>query len=174
MAAIAAVRDWVSPEVIGSFAARFGGVEHRIELCGDAKGARWYNDSIGTSPSRTIAGLRSFQEKVILIAGGYDKHIPFDVLGPEVVAHVKRLILTGDTAAKIRAAVEADPGYDVAKLPIVETADLAGAVEDAYAAAGEGDVVILSPACAAFDRFKNFMERGKVFKELVNKLKDRK
>ncbi len=87
---------------------------------------------------------------------------------------MKRLILTGDTAAKIRAAVEVAPGYDPAALPIVETADLAGAVEDAYAAAGEGDVVILSPACAAFDRFKNFMERGKVFKELVNKLKDRK
>ncbi len=174
MAAIAAVGDQVPAEAIRDFAKTFGGVEHRIELCGVIRGARYYNDSIGTSPSRTIAGLRSFEEKVILIAGGYDKHIPFDVLGPEVVAHVKRLILTGDTAAKIRAAVEAAPGYDPAALPIVETADLAGAVEDAYAAAGEGDVVILSPACAAFDRFKNFMERGKVFKELVNKLKDRK
>ncbi len=173
MAAIAAVRDLVDPAAIAAFAKTFGGVEHRIELCGEIRGVRWYNDSIGTSPSRTIAGLRSFEQKVILIAGGYDKHIPFDALGPEVVEHVKALYLTGDTAQKIRRAVEAAPGYDPAALPIIETEDLAGAVEAAYAVAQAGDVVILSPACAAFDRFKNFMERGKVFKALVAKLKDR-
>ncbi len=173
MAAIAAVKEQVSGEVIRDFARSFGGVEHRIELCGVIKGARWYNDSIGTSPSRTIAGLRSFDQRLILIAGGYDKHIPFDVLGPEIVEHVKLLILTGDTAQKIRDCVEQAPGYDPSATPIVETEDLHGAVEAAYAAAGEGDVVILSPACAAFDRFKNFMERGRVFKELVARLKER-
>ncbi len=174
MAAIAAVDGLVSDETVRAFARTFGGVEHRIELCGHSKGARWYNDSIGTSPSRTIAGLRSFPEKVILIAGGYDKHIPFDVLGPEVVEHVKLLLLTGDTAEKIKTAVEAAPGYRAEALPIVMTDDLAAAVERAYEAAGPGDVVLLSPACAAFDRYKNFMERGRVFKSLVKALEDRK
>ena len=173
MAAIAAVKDMVEADAIRDFARNFGGVEHRIELCGVIRGARWYNDSIGTSPTRTIAGLRSFDQKVILIAGGYDKHIPFDDLGPEIVERVKLLLLTGDTAGKIRACVENAPGYDPLATPIVETDDLAGAVEAAYAAAGEGDVVILSPACAAFDRFKNFMERGRVFKELVHRLQER-
>ncbi len=174
MAAIAAVDGLVSDETVRAFARTFGGVEHRIELCGHSKGARWYNDSIGTSPSRTIAGLRSFPEKVILIAGGYDKHIPFDVLGPEVVEHVKLLLLTGDTAEKIKSAVEAAPGYRAEALPIVMTDDLSAAVERAYEAAGPGDVVLLSPACAAFDRYKNFMERGRVFKSLVKALEDRK
>ena len=174
MAAIAAVLDQVSGEVITQFAKTFGGVEHRIELCGEIRGVRYYNDSIASSPSRTIAGLRSFPEKVLLIAGGYDKHIPFDVLGPEVVEHVKRLYLTGDTAGKIRAAVEAAAGYDPKALPIEETADLAGAVERAWTAAQPGDVVLMSPACASFDRYKNFAERGLAFKALVEQLKDRK
>lgn len=111
MAAIAAVQAYVSPEVIQNYARTFGGVEHRIELVRELDGVRWYNDSIGTSPSRTQAGLRSFPEKVILIAGGYDKHIPYDPLGPELVAHVKRMFLTGDTAPKLRAAAENAPGY---------------------------------------------------------------
>ena len=89
---------------------------------------RYYNDSIASSPSRTIAGLRSFHQKVVLIAGGYDKHIPFDVLGPEVVEHVKALVLTGDTAPKLRQAVERAPGYDPAALPIVEYKDFEAAV----------------------------------------------
>lgn len=174
MAAIAAVLGQVSEETITAFAKTFGGVEHRIELCGEIKGVRYYNDSIASSPSRTIAGLRAFPQKVILIAGGYDKHIPFDVLGPEVVEHVKALYLTGDTAPKIRAAVEAATGYDPATLPIVETADLAGVVEEAYQFAGAGDVVLMSPACASFDHYQNFMERGQAFKDLVEQLKDRK
>lgn len=174
MAAIAAVGEQVPREVLRTFARTFGGVEHRIELCGQINGVRYYNDSIASSPSRTIAGLRSFSQRVILIAGGYDKHIPFDVLGPEVVAHVKVLYLTGDTAQKIRRAVEAAPGYDSETLPIVETADLAGAVEGAYAVAQAGDVVLMSPACASFDRYKNFAQRGRAFKALVAELKDRK
>lgn len=174
MAAIAAVKELVPAQTIRDFARNFGGVEHRIELCGDFRGVRWYNDSIASSPSRTIAGLRAFAEKLILIAGGYDKHIPYDVLGPEVVAHVKRLILTGDTAGKIRSAVEAAPGYDPATLPIVEVPDLAAAVAEADRTAEEGDVVLMSPASASFDHFKNFMERGNVFKALVAQLKERK
>ena len=106
MAAIAAVEGLVDDETIRQVAKNFGGVEHRIELVRIKDEVRYYNDSIASSPSRTIAGLRSFREKVILIAGGYDKHIPYDVLGPEICEHVKKLFLCGATAPQIRAAVE--------------------------------------------------------------------
>lgn len=168
MAAIAAVDGLVSDDVIRTFARAFNGVEHRIELVRTWRGVRFYNDSIASSPSRTIAGLRSFKEKVILIAGGYDKHIPFDVLGPEVVEHVKLLILCGATADKIRAAVEQAPGYRPGHPEILDVTPFQRAVETARDRAVPGDVVTLSPACAAFDQFKNFMERGKTFKAIVN------
>ena len=167
MAAIAAVDGLVPDAVIRDFARSFGGVEHRIELVRTLHGVRYYNDSIASSPSRTIAGLRSFPGKVILIAGGYDKHIPFDVLGPEVTAHVKLLVLCGATAGKIRAAVEAAPDYRPGHPEIIEVTPFRAAVEAARDRAIPGDVVTLSPACAAFDQFKNFAERGKVFKEIV-------
>ena len=168
MAAIAAVDGLVPDDVIRTFARAFNGVEHRIELVRTWHGVRFYNDSIASSPSRTIAGLRSFKEKVILIAGGYDKHIPFDVLGPEVVEHVKLLILCGATADKIRAAVEQAPGYRPGHPEILDVTPFQRAVETARDRAVPGDVVTLSPACAAFDQFKNFMERGKTFKSIVN------
>lgn len=168
MAAIAAVDGLVPDDVIRTFARTFNGVEHRIELVRTWRGVRFYNDSIASSPSRTIAGLRSFKEKVILIAGGYDKHIPFDVLGPEVVEHVKLLILCGATADKIRAAVEQAPGYRPGHPEILDVTPFQRAVETARDRAVPGDVVTLSPACAAFDQFKNFMERGKTFKSIVN------
>lgn len=168
MAAIAAVDGLVPDDVIRTFARAFNGVEHRIELMRTWRGVRFYNDSIASSPSRTIAGLRSFKEKVILIAGGYDKHIPFDVLGPEVVEHVKLLILCGATADKIRAAVEQAPGYRPGHPEILDVTPFQRAVETARDRAVPGDVVTLSPACAAFDQFKNFMERGKTFKAIVN------
>ena len=167
MAAIAAVDGLVPDGIIRDFARSFGGVEHRIELVRTYRGVRYYNDSIASSPSRTIAGLRSFPEKVILIAGGYDKHIPFDVLGPEVTAHVKLLVLCGATAGKIRAAVEAAPDYRPGRPEILEVTPFQAAVEAARDHAAAGDVVTLSPACAAFDQFKNFAERGRVFKEIV-------
>lgn len=167
MAAIAATNGLVKDETIRSFASSFGGVEHRIELVRTLKGVRYYNDSIASSPTRTIAGLNSFSEKVILIAGGYDKHIPFDVLGPEIIGHVKHLILTGHTAQKIRTAVEKTTGYNAAALPIDEYDDFQNAVEAARNIASYGDVVLLSPACASFDKFKNFMERGNTFKKIV-------
>ena len=168
MAAVAAVDGLVPDEVIRRFAKEFGGVEHRIELVRTYRGVRYYNDSIASSPSRTIAGLRSFHEKVILIAGGYDKHIPFDVLGPEIVEHVKLLVLCGATADKIRAAVENAPGYEPGKPEIRDVTPFTAAVEAARDRAQPGDVVTLSPACAAFDQFKNFAERGKFFKSIVN------
>ena len=167
MAAITALDGLVPDTVVRDFAKKFAGVEHRIELVRTLNGVRYYNDSIASSPSRTIAGLRSFHQKVILIAGGYDKHIPFDVLGPEAIAHVKELFLTGDTAEKIKAAVEACPDYLSAALPITVIDGFEEAVLAAHKAARPGDVVILSPACASFDKFKNFMERGAAFKKII-------
>ena len=170
MAAIAAVEGLVPDQVIRDYARTFGGVEHRIELVRELDGVRWFNDSIGTSPTRTMACLDSFDQKLILIAGGYDKGVPFTQLGVEMVQKVKTLILCGATAKAIREAVEQAPGYRDSGMELLEVQDLASAVAAAQAAASQGDIVVLSPACAAFDQFKNFMERGKVFKELVNAL----
>lgn len=170
MAAIAAVEDLVSPEDIQKVARSFGGVEHRIELVRELGGVRYYNDSIASSPSRTIAGLRSFSQKVILIAGGYDKHIPYDILGPEICRHVKRLVLTGATAGKIRDAVLSAPEYHPGSPELLEIEDFDEAVRAAAKSAEAGDVVILSPASAAFDKFKNFMVRGAHYKSLVMEL----
>ena len=170
MAAIAVVEGLVEDETIRQVAKTFGGVEHRIELVRVKDGVRFYNDSIASSPSRTIAGLRSFPEKVILIAGGYDKHIPYDVLGPEICAHVSKLFLGGATGGKIRQAVLACPEYDPAQLEIVDCGSFEPAVRAAAAAAKTGDVVLMSPASAAFDQFKNFMVRGDFYKKLVKEL----
>ncbi len=168
MAAIAALEGLVDDDTIRTFAREFGGVEHRIELVRTLNGVRYYNDSIASSPTRTIAGLRSFKEKVILIAGGYDKNIPFDELGPEVVEHAKVLVLCGATADKIRAAVEGAPTYTAGNPLILTATNLREAAQLARDHAAEGDVVTLSPACASFDQFPNFMARGKAFKDIVN------
>ena len=114
--------------------------------------------------------MKSFSEKVILIAGGYDKHIPYDVLGPEICAHVKKLFLGGATGKLIREAVEKCPEYDADALEIVDCGDFESAVRAAAAAAKAGDVVLMSPASAAFDQFKNFMVRGRFFKKIVMEL----
>jgi len=167
MAAIAMVEGLVDDETIRHVARNFGGVEHRIELVRIKDGVRFYNDSIASSPSRTIAGLRSFKEKVILIAGGYDKHIPYDVLGPEVCAHVKKLFLCGATAPQIRTAVES---CEAEKPEITDCGDFESAVRAAAAAAESGDVVLMSPASASFDQFKNFMVRGECFKKIIKEL----
>ncbi len=168
LAAIAAVDGLVPDDIVRDFAREFGGVEHRIELIRTRRGVRWYNDSIASSPSRTIAGLNSFSQKVILIAGGKDKGISYDSLGPVVNDHVKLLILCGATADVIRQSTEQAPNY--AGLEIVDVEDYHQAVALADSRAEAGDVVILSPASTSFDRFANFMERGKAFKEIVNQL----
>ena len=170
MAAILAVEGLVEDETIRQVARTFGGVEHRIELVRVKDGVRYYNDSIASSPTRTIAGLKSFPEKVLLIAGGYDKHIPYDVLGPEVCKHVKKLFLGGATGPQIRAAVEKAPEYRPGCPEIVDCGDFTTAVHAAVAAAESGDVVLMSPASAAFDQFKNFMVRGDYFKKLIMEL----
>lgn len=166
MAAIAALRDMVSAEDIAAVAENFAGVAHRIEFIREKDGIRFYNDSIASSPTRTAAALRAFGQKVILIAGGYDKKIPFDELGKLIQKHVKCLVLVGDTSEKIKDAVQA-AGDTV---PILLCADLHCAVRTAYDKARAGDVVLLSPACASFDQFQNFERRGNAFRDYVNKL----
>ncbi len=168
MMAAAIVQGLCQDDDIVEVAKTFGGVEHRIEFVREFEGVKYYNDSIASSPTRTIAGLESFNQKLILIAGGYDKHIPYDVLGVPICRHVKTLLLTGATAPKIRACVEQ---ADCPEKPeIIDVPDLAAAVRCANAVAQPGDIVIMSPASASFDCFKNFMERGNLFKELVHKL----
>jgi len=169
LAALAAVRGLVSHETMLKTARSFGGVAHRIEFVREKDGVKYYNDSIASSPSRTIAGLRSFDKKVILIAGGKDKGVPFDELGPEVVLRVKTLVLTGLTATKIKEALEKTAGYDGA--PEIIMADgFKDAVIAASNSAQSGDIVLLSPACTSFDIFKNFEERGETFKAIVKGL----
>ena len=170
MAAILAVEGLVDDDTIRTVAKTFGGVEHRIELVRVKDGVRYYNDSIASSPTRTIAGLNSFSEKVLLIAGGYDKHIPYDVLGPEICKHVKCLYINGATAEKIRQSVVAAPEYKPGFPEIVDCKDFTDAVMRVSQNATAGDVVLMSPASAAFDQFKDFVERGNYFKKLVMEL----
>ena len=170
MAAILAVEGLVDDETIRQVARTFGGVEHRIELVRVKDGVKFYNDSIASSPSRTIAGLKSFREQVCLIAGGYDKHIPYDVLGPYICKHTKRVYLNGATGPAIRAAVENCPEYTPGAPELIDCGDFTTAVRKAAADAKPGDIVLMSPASAAFDQFKNFMVRGNYFKDLVKEL----
>ena len=161
MAAACAVEGLATEEDIDAIARTFAGVEHRIEFVRELDGVKYYNDSIASSPSRTIAGLHSFHQKLVLIAGGYDKKIPFDVLGPEICAHVRLLILCGATAEK---------NYLNGQPEILHAQTLEEAVRLAKQYTVPGDIVTLSPACAAFDQFKNFMVRGETYKTLVQGL----
>ena len=169
LAAIAAVWGYVGVDSICKVAREFGGVEHRIELVRELDGVRYYNDSIASSPTRTIAGLKAFDKKVILIAGGYDKHIPFDPLAPYITERVKILYLCGATADKIEKSVRDYKGYK-GDPKIVRCENLDEAVRLAHESAKPGDIVTLSPACASFDAFPNFVARGNYYKDLVNKL----
>lgn len=169
MAAFAATDGLVSDETCIRVAKEFSGVEHRLEQVRIKDGVTYINDSIGTSPSRTAAGLHALKTKPILIAGGYDKHIPFDSLGDEICLHTKALFLTGATSEKIEQAVKASKYYSE-DFKMVTIDDFKQAVLAAAGYAQEGDIVLLSPACAAFDKFKNFMERGKYFKQIIMEL----
>ena len=169
LAAIAAVWGYVGVDSIKKVAREFGGVEHRIELVREVNGVKYYNDSIASSPTRTIACLKAFNQKMFLIAGGYDKHIPFEPMVPYVLEKVEKLYLCGFTADKIEEAVRSDKNYKGSP-EIIRVKDIAEAVDLAHKTAKAGDVVCLSPACASFDAFPNFAARGNYFKELVNKL----
>ncbi len=167
LAAISAVWGYVEPEILAQVARTFMGVEHRIEFVREVDGVRYYNDSIASSPTRTIAGLRSFQQQVILLAGGYDKHIPFDPMAPYIVEKVKLLILSGPTADAIEKVVREDPGYMEGHPRILHAPSMEEGVRMARQEAVPGDIVTLSPACASFDAYPNFAVRGKAFKEIV-------
>ena len=174
LAAITSVIDFVKPDAIKRVATTFKGVEHRNEPVRAVGGVRFYNDSIASSPTRTIAGLNSFKQRVILIAGGYDKKISYDILGKTLLQKVKCLILMGCTGPKIEKALkdEVKKSKGEINIPVYKCDSIEDAVQRAYKVAKKGDIVVLSPASASFDMFKNFEERGKRFKEIVNSIGD--
>ncbi|MEQ8154135.1 MAG: UDP-N-acetylmuramoyl-L-alanine--D-glutamate ligase [Clostridiaceae bacterium] len=171
LAAFLVTQDEVSIDTMKKVAASFTGVEHRCEFVREFNGVKYYNDSIASSPTRTVAGLKAFDKKVILIAGGYDKHIPFEPLAIDGHEFIKELILLGATKDKIEEAflqLNKDKGIEI---PIHTVNSLEEAVKVAKDISKPGDVVTLSPACASFDMFSNFAIRGIKFKEIVNNLK---
>lgn len=172
MAAFCAVDGLVSPDMCRDVARTYGGVAHRLERIRVLGGVTYINDSIASSPTRTIAGLRAMRAKPILIAGGHDKNIPFDALADEICERCRALFLSGDTAEKIAAAVKGSVFYDPMKLPVRIVPDLRAAIDEARAMARAGDVVLLSPACSSFDRFRNFAERGDLFRKIVNEFEE--
>lgn len=168
LGAIAAVWGEVPVSAIRQVGSTFRGVEHRIEPVRTLNGVTWYNDSIGTSPTRTIAGLRSFEQKLILIAGGYDKKIPYAPLAPVIVENVKTLILMGATGPVIEQEVKKIPGWESLRIEHADT--LEQAVELGARLSVPGDEILFSPASASFDLYPNFEVRGQHFKRLVNEL----
>ena len=169
-AALAATDTLVSREKQVQAIKEFNGVEHRLEFVRELDGVKYYNDSIGTSPASTIAGLNSFDENIILLAGGSDKGLDYTEIGKKISEKVGTLILTGPTAPIIEKATLNAIAKNGNSVNIIHCNDLEEAVKKAQKVAKTGDVVLLSPASASFDAFKNFMERGEKFKELVNKL----
>jgi len=172
MAAIGAVWGMVSSKSVKEVANSFKGVEHRIEFVREVNGVKFYNSSIDSSPNRTTATLNSFNQKVILIAGGKDKNIPYDALGSVLLEKVKCLILIGPTADKIEKSLrdEIQRKGIHCDIPVYRCSTYEEVVQTAYSNAQKGDIVLLSPASTSFDMFKNFEERGRLFKELVKRL----
>ena len=171
LAAFIATKDDVKIETMKNVAESFGGVEHRCEFVREIDGVKYYNDSIASTPTRTVAGLRAFEKKVILIAGGYDKHIPFEPLAEDGYPYIKEVIILGATKFKIKEAFEKLKIEKGIEIPTIIVDSLEEAVEVSRKISTEGDVVTLSPACASFDMFPNFMVRGNKFKEIVNVIK---
>lgn len=169
-AAIAATKDLVSPEEQRQAIMEFTGVEHRLEFVRELDGVKWYNDSIASSPNRTIAGLNSYNERIVLIAGGRDKHLDYDPIAKPIIEHVDTLIVMGETAEKIKNAVTRELENQKKTLKIIKVANVEEAVKTAREIAKPNEIVLFSPASTSFDMFKNFEERGKKFKEAVNKL----
>lgn len=171
LAAFLATRDDVDNDTMKKVAETFAGVEHRCEFVREIKGVKYYNDSIASSPTRTLAGLRAFDKKVVLIAGGYDKHVSFDPLAEEGYPYIKELILLGNTKKAIEKSFRKVMKEKDIKIPIHIVESLEEAVKRAVDITEKGDIVTLAPACASFDMFPNFMVRGNKFKEIVNSIK---
>lgn len=170
LTAISLLHGDVPNEAAAETAREFGGVEHRIEFVRELDGVKYYNDSIATSPVSVIAGLNAFGRRIIVIAGGSDKKLDYGQLAEPINTYVKTLVLLGETANSIEAAVRAYPGYDGEKCRIVRVKTMEEAVSAAAAAAEKGDIVTLSPASASFDMYKNFEERGRHYKKIVSQL----
>lgn len=172
LAAISAVWGIVDIQTIVSVAKTFGGVAHRAEFVREYNGVKYYNDSIASSPTRTALGTLSlYNQKIAIIAGGYDKHIPYEPLGPVINNKVKLLILLGATAPKIEQAVKNADNYNENEIEIVNVSNMEEAVAEAVKRCVSGDIVSLSPASASFGLYKNFEERGNHFKSIINGLK---
>ena len=171
-AAVAATKRFASVEIQAKAVSEFPEVEHRLEFIKEINGAKWYNDSIASSPTRTIAGLKSFDENIVLIAGGYDKHLDYTPIAKPIIENVGSLILLGQTANKIYSAVTYELKFTATEkeLSIYKVNTLQEAAEKAKEVSKKGDVILFSPASASFDMFKNFEERGNKFKQIVNKL----
>lgn len=169
-AAIAATKTLVDVEEQAKAILRFEGVAHRLEFVREINEVKWYNDSIASSPTRTIAGLNSFDEEIVLIAGGYDKHLDYEPIAEPILNKVKTLILMGATSEKIFGAVTKKMKEENKKIDIFKVKSLEEAVEIAGQSAKPNQIVLFSPASASFDMFKNFEERGNKFKELVKKI----
>ena len=155
----------IDPAVIGEAMKAFKGVPHRIELCCEKNGVRFVNDSKGTNPDAAIKAIEAMKENILLIAGGYDKNASYEEFIAACEGKVKELILLGKTAPKIKAAAEA-----AGMKNITMAADMEECVAVAWAKAQPGDVVLLSPACASWDMYDNFEQRGDHFKECTQKL----
>jgi UDP-N-acetylmuramoylalanine--D-glutamate ligase len=166
--AISAVWGNVSPSTIKNIANTFGGVEHRIEFVREFNGVRYYNDSIATSPSRVISGLKAFGTKIIVLMGGSDKGNDMSEMVPYILKYVKLLVLNGATADKIYNSIIQNPDYKNSGIKIERTDTMANALEIAKNLAVDGDIVSLCPACPAFDQFKTFEYRGREFKRIIN------
>lgn len=145
----------------------FKPVEHRLELVREIEKVKWYNDSVSSSPTRTIAGLYSFPEEIVLIAGGYDKNLDYTPIAKPIVEKVKTLILLGQTSEKIFDCVKKELELQNKNLEIYLCEDLKQTVKLAKKVAKPGQVVLFSPASASFDLFKNFADRGNEFKKIV-------
>ncbi|MBE6720539.1 MAG: UDP-N-acetylmuramoyl-L-alanine--D-glutamate ligase [Ruminococcaceae bacterium] len=169
--AITAVWGYVCTDTIKNIAKTFGGVEHRIEFVREFKGVRYYNDSIATSPSRVISGLKAFGTRIIVIMGGSDKGNDMTEMVPYILKYVKLLVLNGATAEKIYDSIVNYPDFDN-QTEIIKTDTMQNALTIAKEKAHSGDIVSLCPACPAFDQFKTFEYRGREFKRLVNEFED--
>lgn len=168
MTAIGLTESYVEPEVYGTVADRFCGVEHRLELVRTLDGVDYFNSSIDSSPTRTAAALSALGGRdIVIICGGYDKKIPFEPLAEALCRSVRTAVLTGATAGKIEEAIAACPHERAKSLCIIKEPNFADAVRAAKEAARRGGCVLLSPACASFDAFRNFAERGETFRQIV-------
>jgi len=167
LTAFCAVEDEVTIASMREVATTFVGVAHRGEFVREVEGVKYYNDSIASSPTRTIASLKAFEKPVILIAGGYDKQIPFEPLAQEGYSNIKTLILVGATKYKIKEVFERVLKEKKISLEIILAENFNEAIYKAKEVARVGDIVTLSPACASFDMFENFEVRGNKYKEII-------